>query len=730
MSFLPFKRSRVSLLERVTIILFLAGILLSVTHTIWSFDVWWHLKTGEWILTHKTVPELDPYSYTVPGYPWIDLSWFFQLLLYSSYKALGFYGVIFFKITIVTSTFFLLFRFFYKKLDLALLLFLLTLSLYAAHERLVERPEVTSYFFLVVYLILLERGRRKPSKGLYLLPLIHILWVNTHALFILGLLALASTVLGETFSWFVSRGRKEASFPWRLYLVSLVILLATLVNPYGLKGALFPHVLYTRISGELEIFTEGIGEFTRPLSEYDPTFTVLLFKALLGMGLLSFLLNHRRFPPAHGLLFLAFTYLALLARRNIAPFSFVSCFVILSNLKGFFEEKPSLRNRIKLPLPFLLAFTLLFPLPFMTGTFYEHEKLGKRFGLGVSKHRYAIGVAEFIDSVGLEGNLFNANLDVGNYFIWHFYPRRKVFLDGRLEVYGASFYEGVFRYFGPPSRFPRLAEKYQVNFCVLSHISSMRSDDFLVWFHRSPDWVPVYLDELMILFVKNAPQNKEIIAQYAIPLKEDLPQPEDDFPLVTKRSFFTPLLDHYIPFIQKADLYAKFSLLKRAEAIYRKVVIALPRTATVHYNLAVILRRQEKLKEAFKEYEEAIRLEPKNFLFRYSLGGFYFDLGLEDLAFQEFKKSARLAPHFGEAHYKLGRLYAKRGLKHLAEREYRSVKRLDTAYLSARNALGILYTQQGEWEKAEKEFKTVLKVSPDASGTLANLKKLKKEMKK
>jgi hypothetical protein len=30
-------------------------------------DVWWHLKTGEYIAAHRAVPHADPFSYTRAG---------------------------------------------------------------------------------------------------------------------------------------------------------------------------------------------------------------------------------------------------------------------------------------------------------------------------------------------------------------------------------------------------------------------------------------------------------------------------------------------------------------------------------------------------------------------------------------------------------------------------------------------------------------------------------------
>lgn len=714
------KNSSQSPFEKVTILLFFLGIVFSVTHKLWAYDVWWHLKTGEWIFKHHRVPFTDLYSYTAAAHPWIDLSWGFQLLIYIFYRLLGINGIILFKVFIVTLTFFLLFRFFYRKLDLLLLFPILSLALMTAHERLVERPEVLSYLFLVVYLLLLEKERQKETQLVYLLPLLQILWVNSHGLFILGLLTLGTTCLGETLSWIFSK-RKNKPFPTRSYLLLALSCLGTLVNPYGLRGTLFPFTLFTRISGQIEMFTLGIGEFTRPLANSNPSLRIFLYKSLLLLTPISFLLNYKRFSPAHGFLFLSFTYLSLLARRNIAPFSFVSSFLILKNLEDFFQERSHLLKTLKTPSLFqrirpagegiLFAFTFLLPLSFVTDAFYEYEGLNKkRFGLGISEHRFYNRAVDFIQKINLQGNCFNSGLDVGDYLIWHFYPERKIFMDGRLEVYGDSFFQELFQLFNAPSLWPKWVERYQINFCILDH-TSQKHENLLRWLTHASDWSPIYLDAQVVIFIKKAPENRKLLDLYTIDLVQDpipsLPEePESELPL--------------------ADFYGKIGIFDRAEPLYRKNLSHFPRNAAIYHNFGNLLHSQGKTDEALSAYRQAVTLKPKNSLFRYSLGDLYLDMGKDELALKEFQESLRRSSHFGEARYQLGRLYEKKGWLTEAEKEYRRVSVASTVYLSARNALGILYAERGEFEKAEKEFKDILKVNPSASGAFKNLKRLER----
>jgi hypothetical protein len=55
----------------------------------WDTDIFWALKSGEWIVENLEVPKTDPFSYTFGGQPWIDFTWGFQVLAHLFYTYLG-----------------------------------------------------------------------------------------------------------------------------------------------------------------------------------------------------------------------------------------------------------------------------------------------------------------------------------------------------------------------------------------------------------------------------------------------------------------------------------------------------------------------------------------------------------------------------------------------------------------------------------------------------------------
>jgi hypothetical protein len=57
-------------------------------------DIWWHLRTGEWILQHHAIPHADPFSGPNAGKPWAAYSWLFELLVTGMFHRFGLVGLL------------------------------------------------------------------------------------------------------------------------------------------------------------------------------------------------------------------------------------------------------------------------------------------------------------------------------------------------------------------------------------------------------------------------------------------------------------------------------------------------------------------------------------------------------------------------------------------------------------------------------------------------------------
>jgi tetratricopeptide (TPR) repeat protein len=247
------------------LILMLGGVaFLLACHDLQNEDVWWHLRGGEWILHSGRAPQFDPFTFSSADRPWIDLHWLFQMVLVLVYRAGGIPGMILLAAAMAAAAVLAAFSARPRGAPLAALVVVWLPALLLAADRFYVRPEMATLLFLGSYLAVLVRLDDQPRLA-WLLPLIQVLWVNMHGLFVFG-----PIVLGL---WLAERAslRLRQPFPdrpagwWRhVGGASAAVALACLVNPYGLDGALHPLVLYGRVTDSSQPYKVYIQEFRTP----------------------------------------------------------------------------------------------------------------------------------------------------------------------------------------------------------------------------------------------------------------------------------------------------------------------------------------------------------------------------------------------------------------------------------------------------------------------------------
>ncbi|HUN81115.1 MAG TPA: hypothetical protein VMV81_06340, partial [Phycisphaerae bacterium] len=72
-----------------------------------SFDIGFHLKAGDYILSGQGWPRHDSFTYTLNDHPYIDTSWGYQVLVALSERAAGPAGIVLFHELLLLGTFLL-----------------------------------------------------------------------------------------------------------------------------------------------------------------------------------------------------------------------------------------------------------------------------------------------------------------------------------------------------------------------------------------------------------------------------------------------------------------------------------------------------------------------------------------------------------------------------------------------------------------------------------------------
>ena len=132
-----------------------------------------------------------------------------------------------------------------------------------------------------------------------------------------------------------------------------------------------------------------------------------------------------------------------------------------------------------------------------------------------------------------------------------------------------------------------------------------------------------------------------------------------------------------------------------------------------HYDLGIILSRLSRTDEAAKEYSEALRLDPEHSGAHINLGNMLAAQGHLDDAITHLKAAEKTETENAALFNNLGILLAKKGDLPGAQEQLTQALRLQTNYYEARFNLGRILLLQGQVQQATNEFVRVLQESPN-----------------
>ncbi len=427
-------------------------------------DIWWHLKTGQMILEGGKLPWADWFTFTEPGTPWVDLHWGFQLLVTALYAIGGVDLLVLAKAFLTAVAVAVGWTASGRHLPAWLKATCWILPVICISGRALVRPEMLSLIFLAGWIWLIGRLDRKPGL-IWWLPVLQVVWVNCHGLFVLGLVVAAAYGADRLSRQFAEERwglEPDDASPRNIILfrAGVLVLLACLVNPYFEDGALFPLALYRKFSVDQEFYSTLIGEFRPPLLFYKKFgLRNLYLAAEFGLWVITaasfvWLACQRRISVFRLLLFAAFSHLAWKASRNTSIFAVVSGIVLCANcgdalhLRGrgvsgakAKDEKRWIgtpatadsRTCVRLNLETIVLVVVL-ALTHLTGQWGRWAGTERQLGLGEAEAWYAHAAAQFAGRPGFPKRAFVAHIGQAAVYIFHNAPERRVLMDGRLEV--------------------------------------------------------------------------------------------------------------------------------------------------------------------------------------------------------------------------------------------------------------------------------------------------------
>ncbi|RYD51326.1 MAG: hypothetical protein EOP52_10000 [Sphingobacteriales bacterium] len=460
-------------------------------------DLWWQIRTGQWIRAHHAVPKTDPFSFTQFDRPWINIKWASEVL--ASWLADAFgpetipvlqvftgLGIVYF----LWKTARLQRRFSPQSFGLASLVMLLI-----SEPRMTGRPEMASHFFTVVFLYLLMRFRTRKDGWIWLLLPLQTLWTNLHEAFALGPLMVAIFVVPEWIQAF----RQNAAKPVLLTVLLGFMPLAILLNPYGAALLLRPLAIFLQVAAtnkytfELLSFTEA--EYWQP--------TAFLWMAALSLTLLA-LANRdlrtavfRPFGMGYVLLNAAFIALAFMANRNLIFSALALLPVWVFLLEKILCRWPSTLVSMLVGLAVYVGI--------VSNGWYRITGSHDRYGLYVSGLINPVGGGDFLKAHGAGKRRMFSDYLSSSYLLWRLQPDFKTYIDLRdLDVFPPAFFENYLHAVNDPTAFHALDSTLHFEYAVVYRNSLPRLHAYL---YTDTVYACVFADPVVAIYQKtdNAP---------------------------------------------------------------------------------------------------------------------------------------------------------------------------------------------------------------------------------
>lgn len=445
-------------------------------------DVWWHLKTGQSIAEHKSVPHSDPFSYTRAGEPWVAHEWLTEVLLYELERTTGFGGLIVVFSAVLCAAFFMLYL---RCGPGAYVAGVVTLcAAWATAPVWGVRPQVVSLLLTSLWLLILERSEHDPKLLWWTLPLT-LLWVNLHAGFALGLVLSALFLAGELVER-VLEGSQQNAPRWAALILVLDLLIVPL-NPNGLR--MFSYPVETLRSAAMQSY---IAEWASPNfhhAEYWPFLLVLLgtFAALSW--------SRRRVRPRDLLLLLVSLFAGLGSIRMTPLFVLIAAPLVCRRL-GNWPASRAQGLRPRLASTPLLNGAIVLAMAVFAGFHTAH--VIQRQPQAEMQRFPALAVA-FLQTHSPSGPIFN-HYDWGGYLIWKLYPSTRVFIDGRADLYGKPLLDQFANTYQFKGDWQQTLQQWRIGTVLVPADSALATG-----LRSSPGWTVAYEDPQAV--VLTAPSN-------------------------------------------------------------------------------------------------------------------------------------------------------------------------------------------------------------------------------
>ncbi len=455
----------------------LASIIFTLSFTfraerIFDSDTLWHIKAGEWIISHRTVPKVDMFSWSASGANWIAHEWLFEVMLalvsspvgialFSTFLALA--GLLLLWKLICIAT---------KDENTAIMFFVFSSLLFSIGWS--ARPHLLAYVLFLLVLFFLYK-KRENNLYLWLLPPLFLLWGNCHASVLLGLgvvgldaiLTILPNLGSERITHFKGNRKTIGVF--------IACGLASLMNPRGMELWLYSIKMVTDPVNKL------IAEWQAPASE----FLLLGMFMPIVMGVVFAIIKKNKAD----LFLLVLSLLTLFGAMNSVrhfPYFVITWVMLLAQLAG----KTKASRRVVAILPGILV-----AISFMG--FINNGLPVNDPRIMADRAGWPVKAVDWIEENNAD-KVFN-KYNWGGYLIYRNIP---VFMDGRNDLYhlgGAerNAFQDINNFFSFKKPLEDVLNETDANYVLLQ--TNAPQINYLL---KLKEWQKVYSDEKAVILAR------------------------------------------------------------------------------------------------------------------------------------------------------------------------------------------------------------------------------------
>lgn len=547
--------------EKILLGLFFIAVFINFLGPIIDPDFPFHLKTGEYIYQHREIPKDDPFSIYGQGILTererfiLSQYWIAQIIFYKLFSTFGPSGIILLRASVFSAFVFLLW-FILRKRGLYFSLITASLVTIMLQTSKVDRPQFFSFLFTLILILLLQRYKEKPESTMPLIfiPPLMLLWANMHAGFVFGIAVIVIFSLSEALKSIINKPYLGQPFENKqvlfLLATALIAILVSYLNPDVNGQILEAFESHTKASW---LYKEN-REYISPVREMGVYFgdrvSISLFFSIFAFVSTVTIFNMLRTKSIDITSFslIIFSSVAAFSAVRYIPF-FVAVVIPISKNYRFFRDASFLNKTRGSTVTFSLL--LIF---FISAIGFGLKRNGNMFS--IDKSYYPDAVADFLLTNRMDANIFN-HTNKGSYLLWRLYPHYKVFNDTRFIDFDAVVDSDAIAYtlddYSQPFKlalgnalsdlvpkelgrinvssdgnniirndkplWKKLLNKYNINLIVHEACAPFTKELYPLTLRliKDDEWVLIYLDGTMQIFVRNREKYSNIIKKLKLP---------------------------------------------------------------------------------------------------------------------------------------------------------------------------------------------------------------------